>query len=131
MKKVWMVRAGRSAIFAPEFISRKITAIGWGIIGNLQEVNTRERISELVTASFPDYNRLQIANATGQIFRFREELVQGSTVLMYEPANRLYRVGTVEGLYKYDEKGDEELRHTKSDQRIADRLHLAHRQIAY
>ncbi len=97
-----MVRAGRAAIYASEFVSQGITAIGWGMIGSLDHVHTREEITALVSASFGDYNRLQIANATGQIFRFREELVTGSTVLMYEPADRLYRVGTVTGEYVYN-----------------------------
>jgi restriction system protein len=109
-----MVRAGRAAIYASEFLTQGITAIGWGKIGSLEDVHTREQISGLVREHFPDYNRLQIANATGQIFRFREELVQGSTVLMYEPATRLYQVGTVTGGYLYNASADEELRHTKT-----------------
>ncbi len=116
MSKVWMVRAGRAAIYASEFISQGITAIGWGKIGTLDHVHTREEISALVSAEFGDYNRLRLANATGQIFRFKEELVQGSTVLMYEPANRMYRVGTVTGDYIYNPLADEELRHTKAVQ---------------
>jgi predicted Mrr-cat superfamily restriction endonuclease len=59
MSKVWMVRAGRAAIYASDFISQGITAIGWGQIGNLDGVRTRERISELISASFSDYNRRQ------------------------------------------------------------------------
>ncbi len=114
MSKVWMVRAGKAAIYASEFVSQAITAIGWGRIGSLAEVHTREEISALVSAEFRDYNRLQVANATGQIFRFRAELVQGSTVLMYEPATRIYRVGTVVGDYVYNALADEELRHTKA-----------------
>jgi restriction system protein len=112
-RKVWVVRAGRSAIYAPEFIAKQITAIGWGVIGSLKAVHTREEISSLVHQSFPEYNRLQVANATGQIFRFREELVLGSIVMMYDPANRLYQVGKITGEYKFNATADEEMRHTK------------------
>jgi restriction system protein len=114
MKKIWMVRAGKSAVYAPDFLAKKITAIGWGLIGSLEQVHTRDEISSLISASFPDYNRFRVANAAGQVFRFREELVSESTVLMYEPATRLYRVGTVKGDYKFDPNADEELRHTKA-----------------
>jgi restriction system protein len=114
MKKVWMVRAGRAGIYAGEFLAQKMTAIGWGKVGDLANVHAREEIAKLVAAAFPEYKPLQVSVAAGQIFRFREELNPASTVLMYEPADRIYRVGTVRGEYRYASAADEELQHTKA-----------------
>lgn len=112
-KQVWMVRAGRNAVYLEDFLSLQIAAIGWGKIGNLSAVHGRDQIGRLVAKYYPDYNKFQRASSVGQIYRFREDLNPGETVLTYDPGNRLYHVGTTNGDYVYRPDLPEHIQHTR------------------
>jgi restriction system protein len=113
-KQVWMVRAGRDSVFIPEFISRQMIAIGWSDLGDLSNVHSREQISQLVAQTWPENNKFQNSSSAGQVYRFREEIVRGSTVVTYDSNRRIYHLGSVTGDYVYHPEYDPELVHTKS-----------------
>ena len=71
-KLMWVVRAGRDAVYAQDFLQMKIVAIGWGLIGDIEAIHEREGIVELVRRSYPAYTNRQVAVNAGQIYRFRE-----------------------------------------------------------
>lgn len=113
-KQVWMVRAGRDSVFIDEFLSRQMVAIGWTKIGDLSNVHSREQISQLVEQSWPENKKSQNSASTGQVYRFREEIVPGKTVVTYDSNRRIYHLGTVTGDYVYHPEYDPELIHTRS-----------------
>lgn len=90
-----------------------MVAIGWGKTGSLKTVTTRESVTDLLRKYFPEYTKVQLIVNTGQVFRFRNDLVQGSDVLTYDPNTRLYHFGNVSGDYKYKGELNEELEHTR------------------
>ena len=109
-----MVRAGRDSVFIDEFLSRQMIAIGWAKIGDLSSVHSREPFSKLVELSWPENNKFQNSSSVGQVYRFREEIVPGTTVITYNSNRRIYHLGTVTGDYAYHPEFDPELVHTKS-----------------
>ena len=113
-KQVWMVRAGRDSVYIDEFFSRQMIAIGWTRIGDLSNVHSREQISQLVEQAWPENNKFQNSASVGQIYRFREEIVPGKTVVTYDSNRRAYHLGTVTGDYVYHPEYDPELVHTRS-----------------
>lgn len=113
-KQVWMVRAGRDSVFIDEFLSRQMIAIGWTKLGDLSNVHTREQIVQLVEQSWPENNKFQNSASVGQVYRFREEIVPGKTVVTYDSNRRVYHLGTVTGEYVYHPDYDPELVHTRS-----------------
>jgi|ERR1039458_4027619 restriction system protein len=112
-KKVWVVRAGRGGVFVSEFLSHKIVGIGWSELGDLTNVHGRAQISALMEEKIPASSKIERAVASGQVYRFRDELVQNETVLTYDPSERNYWAGTVIGEYRYRPDLHEELRHTR------------------
>ena len=44
--KMWMVRAGQGATYVDDFIDKKVVAIGWSEIGDINVGDTRETISQ-------------------------------------------------------------------------------------
>ncbi len=74
-RQVWVVRAGRDSVYVKDFLSNQIAAIGWAEIGDLSAVHSREEIAQLLVDHYPEYTKVQLSMNTGQIFRFREELV--------------------------------------------------------
>ncbi len=111
---IWVVRAGKDRIFLQDFLEKNIVAIGWGEIGDLAHVHGREAINALLKQHFTDYTKSQLAINTGQIHRFRDELVQGFSVVTYDPGDRLYHFGVITGEYKFRPDLTEGLRHTRS-----------------
>jgi restriction system protein len=113
-KQVWMVRAGRDSAYIGEFLSRQMIAIGWAKIGDLSNVRNRDQISMLVKQHWPEDNKFQHAISVSQVYRFREEIVPGQTVVTYDSNRRIYHLGTVTGDYVYHPEYDPELVHTRA-----------------
>lgn len=97
---VWVVRAGRSGIYAKDFVEKGVVAVGFGNIADLGDLQTREQALALIREEFPDFNATQHTVHAGQLFRFRQ-LPVGSAVMTYEPEERLYHVGRVKGDYAF------------------------------
>ena len=114
LKQVWMVRAGSDSVFIDEFLSRQMIAIGWSKLGDLSKVHSREQFSQLVERLGPKNNKFQNSASVGQVYRFREEIVPGTTVVTYDSGRRIYHLGTVTGDYVYHAEYDPELVHTKA-----------------
>lgn len=113
-RQVWMVRAGRDSAFIDEFLSRQMVAIGWSKLGDVSNVHSREQFGQLVEQAWPENNKFQNSASAGQIYRFREEIVSGTTVVTYDSNRRIYHLGTVTGDYAYHPEYDPELVHTKA-----------------
>lgn len=113
-RQVWMVRAGRDSVFIDEFLSRQMIAIGWSKLGDLSQVHSREQFNQMVERAWPENNKFQNSASTGQVYRFREEIVTGATVVTYDSNRRIYHLGSVNGDYAYHPENDPELVHTKA-----------------
>lgn len=102
MSKVWMVRAGRDAIFIEEFRDKGRVSIGWSALGSLAGYPTREDLARGVAQKWPDWHKQAQAMATGQVWRFKSEIQTGDTVVTYDPSLRSYLIGEVTGPYTHD-----------------------------
>jgi len=83
-------------------------------MGDLSSVHSREQMSQLVEKCWPEDNKFQHSLSVGQVYRFREELIPGKTVVTYDSNRRIYHLGTVTGDYVYHPEFDEELVHTRA-----------------
>ena len=113
-KQLWVVRAGRDAVYVEDFLEKKMVAIGWSQVGDLGGLHSREQVAAVLIRSYPEYTKFQLSMNTGQVHRFLCELVKGETVLTYDPSKRIYHLGTVVGDYVYRRDYDVELRHTRA-----------------
>jgi len=100
-KQLWVVRAGRDAVYVEDFLEKKMVAIGWSQVGDLGGLHSREQVAAVLIRSYPEYTKFQLSMNTGQVHRFLCELVKGETVLTYDPSKRIYHLGTVVGDYVY------------------------------
>lgn len=80
-----------------EFREKGVVAIGFGDLGDLADTATREQILQRYKAAWPEANKFKAANVAGQLFRFVREIAVGDGVLTYDPARRVYLVGTIKG----------------------------------
>lgn len=57
----------------------------------------REQIKSAYASAHPAENKQKVAANVGQVYRFAHSMVQGSTVVMYDPAERLFHIGIIDG----------------------------------
>ena len=110
-KPMWMVRAGEDAQYIGDFKKRSMVAIGWGATGPLLRGTSREELTKCVNQAWPEYKKNKLANATGQIYRFINQIAVGDWVITYDPPRRVYLVGKVVGDPAYEKDGNPQLQH--------------------
>ncbi len=100
---VWMVRAGRGGVYAPDFIERSAAILGWGATGEIGGLS-RDDIVEAVTTSYPDYTNNKRGVAVNTLYRLAQTIREGDLIVTPEPTTRTILFGWVSGGYEFLEE---------------------------
>jgi restriction system protein len=100
-KVMWMVRAESGQLYEI-FKEKSVVAIGWGDIGSLAQLKSRDVIKQHVAATWPEWKEGKIITSAGQLHRFRSEMRQGDRIITYDPKTRMYLIGEISGDYYFD-----------------------------
>ncbi len=101
MSKAWMVRAGEGGVLANDFRKQSLIAIGFLNYVDLSGVGNRERLSELVQETYPEFRPAQVRATARQLASFIFDFSVGDQVVTYDPEKREYMVGTIVSPYQY------------------------------
>jgi len=99
-----MVRAGNDNELIDDFFEESWVAIGWGTLGDLSNVNSREAVKDQYNQAY-DHSSSRAAVNAGQIHRFSNVMAEGDLVLTYDKSAREYHVGTVASEYRWKPSG--------------------------
>jgi len=97
---VWMVRAGRGGVYAPQFVTRSAAIVGWGETDDVNDL-PRETIADRVNQAFPEDGARQRGQATNTLHHLVHTMQAGDLVVTPEPATRTLLLGRVAGPYRY------------------------------
>lgn len=113
-QRMWMVRAGRDARWADNFLTEGIVGLGWHGIGDSTRFPTKAAMLAEMRRAYPDRSEGNAASGASQLWRFQRELSIGDDVVTYERGTRLYHLGkiTSDARYQYDEIEELTLRRT-------------------
>ena len=100
MANMWMVRAGRDAIYIEEFKRYGIVAIGFRGVGDLTNLSPEE-IRQKVSDTYQEYTNSQIGVQSGQLTKFVHEFQIGDYVISYNRNKEVYLVGMIISDYYY------------------------------
>lgn len=92
-----MIRAGRGGVYAPSWLECGVIGIGWDFDGADIAAMNREQIRAAYSQAHPGDSKGKVAAGVGQVYRFAHDMMTGSTVVMYDPENRLYHLGVITG----------------------------------
>jgi Protein of unknown function DUF262/Mrr N-terminal domain len=110
---VWLVRAGRGGIHAPDFVKLKAVVVGWGDTGDVTGLS-REAVRDLVKDRYPNIAGSHISTSANVLYRLANTMKTGDLVLTPEPASRTLLMGRVEGPYAYlDAPLENDVRHSR------------------
>lgn len=99
--KMWMIRAGRSAILVQDFEEQGYVGVGWREMGDLSGVKSKDELETLFRTSYPEESGAKFRMQFGQIARFRFEIQKGDYAITYNPEYRHYPVGKIVSDYQY------------------------------
>ena len=109
----WLIRAGGKGERAESFIEDGIAAVGFGRLGDLSEVSSRDEMVELVKEDRPESSDGQARASASQLWAFQAKIRRGDLVVMPCRGNSEFALGTVTREYWYAYDADD-LRHTVS-----------------
>lgn len=93
----WIIRAGHGGVYAEDWLDKGKIGIGWDFGSKDIASMKREQIRATYLAEHPNESKNRVAAIVGQVYRFAHEMTQGQTVVMYDPASRLYHIGVITG----------------------------------
>ena len=101
--RVWVVRAGRGAVFAEEFRASAVVAIGYGFAASVEGMSWDD-LSARMRKEMPDEPLVTVGLGVGALFRLSNEFQVGDFVVTPEPGGTLL-LGEVAGPYEFREVG--------------------------
>ena len=113
----WLVRGGEAGEREQRALAEGLTFIGWPNLGDISGYDTRDGIRMALKAAYPDYADNVIANWTGQLWRFTNQIAVGDYAVMplhTKPGH--VAIGSVTGAYEYREAEPVEFRHIRTVQ---------------
>ncbi|RSX56260.1 restriction endonuclease [Bifidobacterium samirii] len=93
----WMIRAGRGGVYAADWVDRGLIGIGWDYKGQDITRMTRDELKDTYREMQPSASSNQVGAAVGQSWHFAQDMKEGSTIVLYDPAERKYHIGEVTG----------------------------------
>ncbi|MFN8759601.1 MAG: restriction endonuclease, partial [Tagaea sp.] len=101
MSDMWMIRSSGGELF-DTFLEKKVAALGWSDVGDLNALPSREAIAERVKQTWPDWSEGTVLVSSAQLHRFRSGIKLGDRAITYDPSKRVYALGTIASEYVFD-----------------------------
>ena len=74
---LWTVRCGGDGAYEQEAVAQKIVGIGWGDLGDISKINTREELMLHFTSTLPNDSVASLRNQLAQVYAFRSRIQIG------------------------------------------------------
>jgi restriction system protein len=105
---MWFVRAGENALFLDDFLDNGEVSIGFiSEVGRAAIDLPKKELSGRVKATFPTWKDGKLSSVVNQFTRFVGELKKGDGVVTYDPGQRRYILGTIEGEVTWNAKNEQ------------------------
>lgn len=105
----WLVRAGREAVFIDDFLEKGFVSMG--LDDTIREVPLDISKKDLIAkfrAVYPGWRDQKINVAASQFIRFCTEPKKGDMVVTFDPGQRRYILGTIDGDVRYSSEWGEQ-----------------------
>lgn len=111
MTRLWIVRAGRNGERELDAISHGKLMLGFGEVGDLSNLNSREAILEHLATAMPSASVNRRKNFAAQLNQFANTIAIGDLVVLPRKLTSGVAIGKVTGSYQFNPEGVS--RHTR------------------
>lgn len=110
---VWVARAGKYGERENLALEEGRAFIGWGELGDLSQLNTREEVLAYVVEMYPDMKPGTARNNAGQVFNFLRSFEMGDIFALPLKTRPAIAFGKVAGNYEFIADNPEDARHSR------------------
>jgi hypothetical protein len=111
LPSVWMVKAGRGDVHAPDALAHGVAAVEWSELGDLSAVSVGE-LQALLSEQYPDRPQSTVTRDRNELYAFVHEIEEGDLIVL-PLANRRFSVGRVTGPYQHRPDLPHDINHTR------------------
>ncbi len=111
---LWVCKGGKRGERESRFKENGVIAIGFNLLDDLSEVQTREELKLLYEKAWPDAPEGRKNNHVGQIYAFLRKAKVGDLVVVPMKTNGTIWVGEIESEYKFREDLGSDMKHTRN-----------------
>jgi len=111
--KAWLVRAGKYGEREQYDSDHSVAVVGWGELGDLGDVTSREQIYERLVPTQPTASAPRLINHAGQLWTFLTKLEVGDLVALPLKTRPAVAFGTITGPYRFDPEAPPDARHQR------------------
>ena len=101
MSDIWFVRAGRESAYAEDFIQKKVVALGWVDLGDIDKSIAKPNLIPLYQQAYPTQPDGGVQVAVSQIIRFIQEVKVGDSIMTHDRDKQMYYLGVITSDYKW------------------------------
>lgn len=109
---LWLVRAGSRGEMEDLALDKGMAVIGWGELGDLTRLNSRDEIMALLQRTFPDTKPASIYTYARELWYFSHVISAGDIVVLPLKKRSAIVIGRVTGPYAYRPDLPADARHT-------------------
>jgi len=110
---VWVARAGKYGERENLALEEGRAFIGWGELGDLSQLNTREEVLAHVEEKYPDLKLGTARNHAGQVFNFLKSFEMGDIFALPLKTRPAIAFGKVVGKYEFIADNPDDARHSR------------------
>jgi restriction system protein len=111
---VWLVRAGKNGEQENFALENGLAVIGWDELPDLAQIDTRDKLTDLMQQTYPDEGKMTLANHVGQVWAFRSRMEKGDLIVLPLKTRSMIAFGKCSGAYKYEQGNPAGALHTRS-----------------
>ena len=115
---LWVVRCGGNGSYEEEALSQKIVGIGWGKLGDISGIETREEIQDLFAKTHSEESIASVRNQVAQIYAFRSRIQRGDLVALPLKNSASIAFGHITSDYKFVSDAHDFVKHQRTIQWI-------------
>jgi restriction system protein len=111
---LWTVRCGGDGAYEQEAVAQKIVGIGWGGLGDISKIDSREELMLHFATALPNDSLASIRNQLAQVYAFRSRIQIGDLVALPLRNSASIAFGRITGGYKFVKDAHRYVSHQRS-----------------
>lgn len=111
---LWTVRCGGDGAFEQEAVAQKIVGIGWGDLGDISKIDSREELMLHFATTLPNDSLASLRNQLAQVYAFRSRIQIGDLVALPLRDSASIAFGRITGNYKFVKDAHRYVSHQRS-----------------
>jgi restriction system protein len=117
---LWVVRCGGDGSFEQEALAQNLVGIGWGKLGDISKLESREDIQALYAKTYSEESSKSQQNQVAQVFAFRTRILKGDLVGLPLKNSASIAFGRIKGDYSFSPEAHGFVKHQRSVEWISE-----------